>query len=293
MPLTLWQATVDPCLCQRLLDTHRQVWLSLLWGHSTFLLGPGVHKVLFVPSKSPFPQSCGSAVIKPHWPSKSNSLGVLSPFAGSQVGKSLVGPRTFVTVWALFWYSFSLVCGLSARWLYGGANGNLLQEDLCHMPWLPGLLLPEPPSPQQATADLCLLRRHSNTQRQVWLSLLWGLWVLMHTRFCLSPQHLWWLWGLILNTILPLLPSYWGFSFALGCGISFFGGVRFSSVQFSCSVVSDSASPWTAVRQASLSITSSWSLLKLISIESVMPSNHLILCHILLLLPSIFPSIRD
>ena len=50
--------------------------------------------------------------------------------------------------------------------------------------------------------------------------------------------------------------------------------------------------PWTAAHQASLSITNSWSLPKLMSIESVMPSNHLILCHPLLLLPSIFPSIR-
>ena len=50
--------------------------------------------------------------------------------------------------------------------------------------------------------------------------------------------------------------------------------------------------PWTAVHQASLSITNSWSLLKLMSIGSVMPSNHLILCCPLLLLPSIFPSIR-
>jgi len=49
--------------------------------------------------------------------------------------------------------------------------------------------------------------------------------------------------------------------------------------------------PWTAVRQASLSISNSRNLLKLLSIESVMPSNHLILCHPLLLLPSIFPSI--
>ena len=49
---------------------------------------------------------------------------------------------------------------------------------------------------------------------------------------------------------------------------------------------------WTATLQASLSISNSWSSLKLISIESVMPSNHLILCHPLLLLPSIFPSIR-
>ena len=53
-----------------------------------------------------------------------------------------------------------------------------------------------------------------------------------------------------------------------------------------------SVAPWTAARQASLSFTVSQSLLKLISIESVMPSNHLILCHPLLLLPSIFPSIR-
>ena len=52
------------------------------------------------------------------------------------------------------------------------------------------------------------------------------------------------------------------------------------------------ATPWTAARQASLSITISWSLLKLMSIESVMPSNHLILCRPLLLLASIFPSIR-
>ena len=50
--------------------------------------------------------------------------------------------------------------------------------------------------------------------------------------------------------------------------------------------------PWTAACQASLSITNSWSLLKLKSIELVMPSNHLILCRPLLLLPSIFPSIR-
>ena len=52
------------------------------------------------------------------------------------------------------------------------------------------------------------------------------------------------------------------------------------------------ATPWTAGRQASLSNTSSWSLFKLMSIKSVMPSKHLVLCHPLLLLPSIFPIIR-
>ena len=65
----------------------------------------------------------------------------------------------------------------------------------------------------------------------------------------------------------------------------------FSSVQ-SLSCVRLFVTPWTAARQASLSITNSWSLLKLMSIESVMPSNQLILCHPLLFLPSIFPSIR-
>ena len=66
---------------------------------------------------------------------------------------------------------------------------------------------------------------------------------------------------------------------------------QFSSLQ-SLSCVRLFATPWTAACQASLSIANSWSLLKLMSIESVMPSNHLILWHPLLLLPSIFPSIR-
>ena len=56
--------------------------------------------------------------------------------------------------------------------------------------------------------------------------------------------------------------------------------------------MSNSATPWTAARQASLSFTNSQNLLKLMSIESVMPSNHLILCHPLLLLPSVFSSDR-
>ena len=65
----------------------------------------------------------------------------------------------------------------------------------------------------------------------------------------------------------------------------------FSSVQF-LSCIWAFVTPWTAVRQASLSITNSWSLLKVMFVESVMPFNHLILCCPLLLLPSILPSIR-
>ena len=69
-----------------------------------------------------------------------------------------------------------------------------------------------------------------------------------------------------------------------------------SSVQFSLvpslSCVWLFVTPWTAACQSSLSITNSWSMLKLISIESVMPSNHLILCRSLILLPSVFPNMR-
>ena len=71
----------------------------------------------------------------------------------------------------------------------------------------------------------------------------------------------------------------------------YYRGSQFSSVQ-SLSCVWLSATPWIAACQAFLSITNSWSLLKLMSIESVMPSNHLILCRPLLLLPPIPPSIR-
>ena len=91
--LTPGQATVNLCLSWRFLDTHRQAWLSFLWYYCSFLLGLGAHRVLFVPSRSLFPQSCGSSVIKSHWPSKSNSLGLLSPFAGS--------PRLENLLWAL------------------------------------------------------------------------------------------------------------------------------------------------------------------------------------------------
>ena len=74
-----------------------------------------------------------------------------------------------------------------------------------------------------------------------------------------------------------------------GITLGFPGSVQFSSVAQSCLTLSD---PWTAAHQASLSITNSWSSLRLMSIKSVTPSHHLILCFPLLLLPSIFPSIK-
>ena len=112
-----------------------------------------VHAVLFVPSKRLFPQSYGSSVVKSHWPSKSNSLGVLSPFARIPGGEICCGPLNFCNSARMPLVYRSPVCGSSARWLYRGTDGNLLQKDLCHTPCLPGLLQPEPLSPRQATAD--------------------------------------------------------------------------------------------------------------------------------------------
>ena len=85
----------------------------------------------------------------------------------------------------------------------------------------PGQLHPEPLPLRQATADVHLYRRHSNTQREVWLSLcgVYGSWCLQGL---FEPsEHLWWIRGLIINAISPLLSSFWGFSFALGHGVSF------------------------------------------------------------------------
>ena len=121
----------------------QQVWLSLFWGQCSFLLNPSAQKVLFVPSKSLFSQSCGSSAVKSHCPSKPNSLGVLSPFADPQAGKYSVSPRTVTTVGELLWYNCSPVCGLPAQCLYGGV----------HTQRLPGLLQPVPLSQWQTTAD--------------------------------------------------------------------------------------------------------------------------------------------
>ena len=156
---TLQQATAKPCLCQRRQDTHRQVWVSFLWGHCSFLLGPGAHKILFVPSKSLFPQSCVSS-------------------GGSVVGLMVTSSKGAYVI--------------------------------------PRSTVPRVPSLQQSTANPYLLRRH--TQFCLSLCGVLGTWC---AQGMFEPsEHLWQVWGLILNTILPLLPSCLGISFALGCGIS-------------------------------------------------------------------------
>ena len=146
VPPTLHQATTDPCLLQRLLDTHRNVWVSLLWGHCSFLLGPGAHKVLFVPSKSRFPQSCvssGSSMV---------GLMVASSKRAYATPRS-AAPRAPAPVAGHCWPvpPLETLKGRSASVSVGSPGAQKL--------------LSEP------------------------------------------SKHLWWVWGLILNMILPLLPS--------------------------------------------------------------------------------------
>ena len=158
---TLQQATTNPCLCQRHQDTHRQVWVSLLWGHCSFLQGPGAHKVLFVPSKSLFPQSCVSSG------SSMAGLMVTSPKRAYVIPRS-TAPRS--------------LCPSSSSLLTHTPSGDT-QTQFCL-------------SVCRASGSWC-------------------------TQGMFEPsKHLWRVWGLILNAILPLLLSCWGFSFALGHGVS-------------------------------------------------------------------------
>ena len=135
-------------------------------GDCTFLLGLGAHKVLFVPSKCVFPQSC-----------------------------------------VKFWQ------------LYGGINGDLLQEGLCHTqgcctqsPWPCG----SPLLTRTSAGDSQTLKGRSGSVSVGSPG--------AHKALSEPSEHLWWVWGSILNAVSPLLLSCWCFSFALGCGIFFLVG---------------------------------------------------------------------
>ena len=169
---------------------------------------------------------------------------------------------------------------------YSGGNEDI--RDLLQKVPFKSLLHSVTLTLQQVTSDPFLHWRLLDSHRHIWVSLLCG-----HCSFLLGPgvhkvlfepfQCLCRLWGLILNSILPLLQSHWGSNYLYAS--------IFSSVQ-SLSHVWFFATPQTAAWKASLSINNSQSLLKLISIELVMTSNHLILCCPLLLQPSINIVIR-
>ena len=128
--------------------------------------------------------------------------------------------------------------------------------------------------------------------------------IFIQLRSSFSFTHLiargWWhlLWILVRMTSLMTPEHHYCLGFKHNWYGSFFEKISFTISSFALSSlhlfihVRLFATPWTTTHQASQSINNSQSLLKLMSIESVMPSNHLILCHPLLLTPSIFPSIR-
>ena len=95
-----------------------------------------------------------------------------------------------------------MICRSPARWLYGGVNGDLLQEGLCHT-CASQLLWPELLSQWQTSAYPCLRSRHSKTQRQIWLGLFWGAWILGCTKFCLSSLSISRGYGLWFQTLCP------------------------------------------------------------------------------------------
>ena len=110
VPPTLHQATTDPRLHQRLLDTHRHVRVSLLWGHCSFLLGPGTHKVLFVLSKSLFPQSCVS--------SGGSMVGLMATsskraYAIPRSAAPMLPKKSSAIVWFILGPLPGLICGTS------------------------------------------------------------------------------------------------------------------------------------------------------------------------------------
>ena len=153
----------------------------------------------------------------------------LASLGQSPVGSLLLFPEA--------WCTQGFVCALQESvslvfckfWqLYGGVNGNLLQEGLCHTqvcctqsPCLCG----RPLLTHTSTGDTQTLKGRSGSVSVGSPS--------VHEVLSEPSEHLWWLWDLILNVILPLLQSCWGFSFALGCGVSFFGGIQHSPIQAS------------------------------------------------------------
>ena len=138
----------------------------------------------------------------------------------SLVGTLLLSPGSWCTpgFFCAFQESVSPVL-CKFWWLYGEVNCDLLEESLCHTQ----VCCTQSPCP--CGRPLLTHTSAGDTQTQLWLSLcgVSGSWC---TQGLFEPSgHIWWVWGLILNAIPPLLPSCWSFSLALGHRVSFFGGI--------------------------------------------------------------------
>ena len=134
----------------------------------------------------------------------------------SLLGSLLLSPGSWLTqdfVWALQESVSPVLCKF---WqLYGGVNGDLLQEGLCHTQ----VCCTQSPCPE---AGHCWPLPPQETFKHSSGSVSVGSLGPGGHKVCLSPLCVWWVWGLILNVILPLWLSCWSFSFALGYGVSFF-----------------------------------------------------------------------
>ena len=145
----------------------------------------------------------------------------------ASLGQSLV---RLVFLCPEFWCAQSFVCALQESvspvlckfwWLYDGINGDLLQEGLCHTqvcciqnPCLCG----RPLLTCSSAGDTQTLKGRSSSVSVGSPG--------VHKVLFEPSEHFWWVWGLILNTVSPFLPSCWGFPFTLGCEASFSGGIQ-------------------------------------------------------------------
>ena len=174
------------------------------------------------------------------------SVSLLDP----QVGKSVVGPRTFfLNSTRISLVYCSAVCWSSAQQLCGRANSNLLQEGLCHTLCVPGSYTQSPcccGRPLLTRASIGDTQTLKGRSGSVFLGTLGPS---AHKVLFEPSEHLWQVWGLILNGISPLLPSCWGFSVALGCGVSFLGGSFFGGTDNNLSMI---AQQWVEILQFSL-----------------------------------------
>ena len=148
----------------------------------------------------------------------------------SLVGSRILSPGSWYTQGSVYALqeSVSQSCVSS-----GGSMVGLMVTSSKRAYAIPRPAAPRAPAPQQSTADPYLLNRQPNT---VLAQSLGSLGPGVH-KVCLNPLSVWQVRDLILNVISPLLPSCWGFSFALGCGVSLFGGIQHPPVN-GCSAVS-------------------------------------------------------
>ena len=241
VPLVPQQATVNPRLHWRSPDTHRQVWLSVFGGRCSFLWHPGAHRKVFS-----F-QEAVSPVLWKFWnqtpltfkvtlPEDSQCLcqtlmlgSLLRGLELSQQWKNFFGTTVFQFVDSPPGNSIVGLMETSSKRTYATCHAS--QDCCCQSPYTRG----RPLLTHASAGDPQTLTGRSGCL--FWGSLLLSLGPDSHKVLFMLSKCLWWVWGLILNVIVPLLPPSCSFSFALGCVVSFSGGFQHFPVD-GCSATS-------------------------------------------------------